>query len=288
VRKLIPQAIPGSTSSDIVLAKANYAKLDAPDSPVRIRLNSTAVRVKHVGDASSANEVEVTYAREGKVYTARAKNAILACWHVVIPYVCDELPEKQKEALASAQKVPLLYTNVFLRNWTSFQKVGTNSVYAPGMYHTGVNLDLPVSIGGYDCVRKPEDPIVVHMMKAACHPGLPARQQHTFGRMELYTTTFDTMERNIREQLARTLGPGGFDPARDIAGITVNRWPHGYAYEYNSLFDTFWLEGGETPCEVARKPHGRIAIANSDAGAYAYTDEAINQAYRAVSELTKS
>ncbi len=288
VRKLIPQAIPGKTSSDVILAKANYAKLDDSNSPVRIRLNSTAVRVKHMGDAGSAKEVEVTYARGGKVYTARAKNSILACWHVVIPYICGELPDKQKEALASAQKVPLLYTNVAIRNWTSFQRVGASSIYAPGMYHTGVNLDLPVSIGGYECARKPDQPIVVHMMKAACHPGLPARQQHMYGRMELYTTDFETMERNIRDQLARTLGPGGFDPARDISAITVNRWPHGYAYEYNSLFDKFWLEGGETPCEVARKPHGRIAIANSDAGAYAYTDEAINQAWRAVGEITKT
>ncbi len=288
VRQLIPQAMPGHSSSDVVLAKANYAKFDDSNSSVRIRLNSTAVRVKHIGDSASANEVEVTYARHGKVYSTRAKNAILACWHVVIPYICDELPEKQKEALASAQKVPLLYTNVLLKNWTSFQKLGTNSVYAPSMYHSGLNLDLPVSIGGYECAQKPEEPIVVHMMKAACHPGLPARQQHTFGRMELYTTTFETMERSIRDQLARTLGPGGFDPARDIAAITVNRWPHGYAYEYNSLFDSFWLEGGETPCEVARQRHGRIAIANSDAGAYAYTDEAINQAYRAVGEITMS
>ena len=217
VRKLIPDAIPGNSSSDVILAKANYAKLDDSSSPVRIRLNSTAVRVKHLGDAASAKEVEVSYARGGKVYTAKAKNSILACWHVVIPYICGELPDKQKEALASAQKVPLLYTNVALRNWTSFQKLGVNSVYAPGMYHTGVNLDLPVSIGGYECARKPDEPIVVHMMKAACHPGLPARQQHMYGRMELYTTTFETMERKIRDQLARTLGPGGFDPARDIA-----------------------------------------------------------------------
>ncbi len=288
VRSLIPDAIPGNSSSDVVLAKANYAKLDQSSSPVRIRLNSTAVRVKHVGEAASAKEVEVSYARGGKVYTAKAKNSILACWHVVIPYICEEIPDKQKEALASAQKVPLLYTNVAIRNWTSFQKVGANSVYAPGMYHSGVNLDLPVSIGGYECPRKPDEPIIVHMMKAACHPGLPARQQHTFGRIELYTTTFETMERNIRDQLARTLGPGGFDPARDIAAITVNRWPHGYAYEYNSLFDTFWLERGVTPCEIARQPHGRIAIANADAGAYAYTDEAINQAYRAVGEITKT
>jgi spermidine dehydrogenase len=125
------------------------------------------------------------------------------------------------------------------------------------------------------------------MMKTPCKPGRPAREQHSFGRMELFSTTFETMERKIREQLARTLGPMGFDPARDIAAITVNRWPHGYAYEYNSLFDNFWLEGGETPCEVARKPFGRIAIANADAGAYAYTDEAINQAWRAVGEITK-
>jgi spermidine dehydrogenase len=285
VRKLIPDAIAGSSVGDVVLAKANYAKLDSSASPVKIRLNSTAVRVKHVGDAAAAKEVEVAYARGGKVYTARAKNCILACWHVVIPYICEELPLKQRDALASAQKVPLLYTNVALRNWTSFQKLGTNGVYAPGCYHTRVALDLAVSIGGYECARKPDEPIVIHMMKTPCKPGRPAREQHTAGRIELYNTTFETMERKIRDQLARTLGAGGFDAARDIAAITVNRWPHGYAYEYNSLFDSFWLEGGETPCEVARKTFGRIAIANADAGAYAYTDEAINQAWRAVGDL---
>ena len=288
VRRLIPDAVPGNSLGDVILAKADYGKLDDASSPVRIRLNSTAVRVKHLGDADSATEVEVTYARAGRVLTTKAKNAVLACWHVVIPYICEELPDKQKQALSSAQKVPLLYTNVAIRNWTAFEKVAASSIYAPGMYHTYVNLDLPVSIGGYECARKPEEPIVVHMMKAACQPGLPARKQHSAGRIELYTTDFETIERSVRDQLSRMLGVGGFDSARDIAAITVNRWPHGYSYEYNSLFDSFWLEGGETPCEVARKTFGRIAIANSDAGAYAYTDEAINQAYRAVNEITKS
>jgi spermidine dehydrogenase len=177
---------------------------------------------------------------------------------------------------------------VLLRNATAFQKLGANSIYAPGGYHTHVDMDLPVSMGEYHCPRTPEDPLVVHMSKSPCHAGLPARDQHTAGRMELYTTTFETMERKIREQLARTLGPGGFDPARDILAITANRWPHGYAYEYSTLWDKFLLDGGETPCERARKPYGRIAIANSDAGARAYTDEAINQAWRAVGEITKS
>ncbi len=287
VRRLNPSAIPGTSATDIVLAKADYSKLDAATSPVRIRLNSTVVKVKHNGDPSSAKEVEVTYATGKTLKTVHATNCILACWHVVIPYIAQELPDTQKEALASAQKVPLLYNNVLIRNWTAFQKLGVNAVYCPSMYHAYANLDLPVSIGGYECAKKPDEPIVVHMMKAACKAGRPAREQHKLGRIQLYTTTFETYERNIREQLARMLGPGGFDPARDILEITVNRWPHGYAYEYNSLFDDFWLNGGETPCQLARKPFGRIAIANSDSDAYAYTDCAIDQAYRAVQELKK-
>lgn len=286
-RKLIPAAIPGNTANDVVLAKADYSKLDEAPSPVRIRLNSTVVKVRHLGDPQSAKEVEISYFTEKKLKTVRAANCVLACWHVVIPYIAAELPGAQKEALASAQKVPLLYSNVLIRNWTAFQKLGVRSIYAPGMYHTNVNLDLPVSIGGYECTKRPDEPIMVHMMKAACKPGRPAREQHRLGRIQLYTTTFETYERNIREQLARMLGPGGFDPARDILEITVNRWPHGYAYQYNSLFDQFWLEGGETPCQVARKSFGRIAIANADADAYAYTDCSIDQAYRAVGELRR-
>jgi spermidine dehydrogenase len=286
VRKLIPDAVPGNSASDVVTARANYAKLDEPGSPVRIRLNSTVVRVKHNGDPASAREVEITYARFGKTYTVRAAHCILACWHVMIPYLCEELPGKQKQALYTAAKVPLVYTNVLLRNGAAFQKLGANAIYAPGGYHTWVNLDLPVSIGGYRCPQNPEEPTLVHMSKAPCKAGLSPREQYQIGRFELYTTTFETFERNIREQLARILGAGGFDPARDIAAITVNRWPHGYAYEYNSLFDSFVLEGGETPCEIARRPFGRIAIANSDADAYAFTNAAIDQAWRAVGEIT--
>jgi spermidine dehydrogenase len=285
VRKLIPDAIPGGSITDVVTARANYAKLDESSSPVRIRLNSTAVQVRHTGNPANAKDVEITYSRFGKLYAVRAPHAVLACWNMVIPYICSELPEKQKQALHSAAKVPLLYTNVALRNWTAFQKLGTNAVYAPGFYHSAFNLDLPVSIGDYRCSASPDQPIVIHMMKTPCRPGLPARDQHRLGRIELFTTDFDTIERKIRDELARALGPGDFDPARDISAITVNRWPHGYAYEYNSLFDKFWLEGGEIPCEIARQPFGRITIANADAGAYAYTDGAIDQAWRAVQEI---
>ena len=285
VRRLVPDAIPGSSLDDVITARADYSKLDDSKSPVRIRLNSTVVRVRHVGNSAAAKEVEITYSRFGKLYTVRAPHTVLACWNMVIPYICSELPEEQKQALHYEAKVPLLYTNVALRNWTAFQKLGAMAIYAPSGYHSYFRLDLPVNLGDYHCSTSPEQPIVVHMMKTPCKPGLPARDQHRMGRIELFTTEFEEIERKIRVQLARVLGPGGFDPARDIAAITVNRWPHGYAYEYNSLWDKFWLEGGVTPCEIARKPFGRITIANADAGAYAYTDGAIDQAWRAIGEL---
>ena len=284
VRRLIPDAASGHTAEDIVTAKFDYGKLDRNNSPVQIRLSSTAVRVRHAGDPGSAKEVEISYAREKKVYNVRAKGAVLACWNMMIPYLCPELPDTQKEALRYGSKVPLVYSVVAVKNWKAFYTLGIQRVSAPGMYHTGVGLDQPVSIGDYKCSQTPDEPILLRMTRTPCIPGLSERDQHRAGRGELLSTSFETFERNIRDQLSRILSAGRFDPAKDIEAITVNRWPHGYAYEYNPLWDPDWPDG-QRPCDIARKRFGRIAIANSDAAAAAYTDQAIDQAYRAVREL---
>ena len=283
VRRLIPAAMPGKTADDVVLARADYAKLDEAGSPVRLRLNSTVIQVRNA-EAASARDVEVTYLRGGKLRTVRARNCVMACWSAVIPHLCPEMSEAQKDALAFAVKVPLVYTSVLVRNWTAFRKLGISAASCPGSYWSSLRLDIPVSVGDYHCPRDPEGPIVVNLSRVPCEPGLPARDQHRTGRQELLDTPFEEMERQVRDQMTRVLGAGGFDAARDIRAITVNRWPHGYAYQYNALFDPFWLEGGEPPCALARKPFGRIFIANSDADAYAYTDAAIDQAHRAVTE----
>jgi spermidine dehydrogenase len=284
VRKLIPGSAPGNTMEDIVLAKMNYAKLDDAESPVRIRLNSTVVNAKNVGDPASAREVSVTYVRGGQTRAVRGDACVLACWNMVIPYLCPEMSAKQKEALEYGTKVPLVYANVHLGNRAAFEKLKLNGLTCPGSYFSSVSLDFPVSIGGYQYPGT-DEPCVIHMQHVPCSPGLSAREQQRAGRTQLFTTKFETFERNIRDQLSRALGPGGFDPARDIQGITVNRWPHGYAYEYNSLYDPEWPPG-QAPCEIGRAAFGRIHIANSDAGAFAYTNEAIDQAWRAVNEVT--
>jgi spermidine dehydrogenase len=290
VRDLVPRAMPGRTAEDIVTAVADYGQLDRVDSPVRIRLNSTVVRVRHLGAAASAREVEVAYAQGKRLFTVRAGGAVLACWNTMIPFICPDLPEAQKQAMHYLVKVPLVYTSVALRNWRAFETLGVSSVSSPGMWHPGISLNAAgPAIGDYTAASgSPDEPILVHLTRTPNRPGLPsAREQHKAGRLELLQTPFATFEQRIRDQFARVLKDGGFDPARDIAAITVNRWPHGYGYEYNPLYDPTW-EPGQAPHEIGRRRFGRITIANSDAGATAYSDVAIDQAFRAVTELVET
>ncbi|MGC2670966.1 MAG: FAD/NAD(P)-binding protein [Candidatus Acidiferrum sp.] len=287
VRALIPAAMPGHSMEDVVTARADYSKLDVEGARVRMRLNTTAMHVEHSGTGDAPKSVNVAYMRGRKLQSVRAKNCVLACYNVMIPYICPELPQKQKEALSYLVKTPLVYTHVALRNWTSFARLGVHQIVAPGGYHTYTALDFPVSIGNYAFPSKPEEPMVLFMLRTPCKPGLPMRDQFRSGRMELMVTPFSKFEQNVRDQLGRMLGGAGFDPAKDIEGITVNRWAHGYAYTPNTLFDPDWKEE-EKPWVIGRQPLGKIAIANSDAGANAYTNEAIDQAWRAVGEILKS
>lgn len=288
VRALVPEAVPGHTQEDVVTARVHYPLLDRPANPTRIRLSSTVVRVQHVGDPATAREVVVSYVKDGRTFSVRGSQVVLACWNFVIPYLCPELPARQKQALAYGIKEPIVYTNVLIRNWTAFAKLKVSSITAPDGYHSTTALPEPVSLGGYRHSRDPEEPIVVEMHRAPCAPGRPRREQYRLGQIDLLTTTFETFERKIREQLGRMLSEGGFDPARDIEAITVNRWPHGYAYTYSTLSDPVdWALGTpeDRPCVVGRQPFGRLAIANADAAASPHTDAAIDMAYRAVQEL---
>ena len=287
VRALIPAAMPGHSMEDVVTARADYSKLDVDGEATRIRLNSTVMHVQHSAGTDTPKTVEIAYMRGKKLQSVQARNCVLACYNGMIPYICPTLPQKQKEALSYLVKTPLVYTHVALQNWTSFAKLGVHQIVAPGGYHTYTALDFPVSIGEYTFPSKPEEPMALFMLRTPCRPGLPMRDQYRAERMELMETPFSKFERNIRDQLARMLGGAGFDPARDIEGITVNRWAHGYAYTPNSLFDPDWKEE-EKPWVIGRKPFGKITIANSDAGASAYSDVAIDQAWRAVGEILKS
>jgi spermidine dehydrogenase len=292
VRNMVPTAAPGDDMEDIVTARFDYGKLDEPRSAVRIRLNSTVVRVRHVDD-KLRSPVRVTYVRDGDARNVSANRVILACYHGIIPALCPEMPPSQRALLSNSLRAPLVYTNVLIRNWTSFANLGVHNVRCPGSYHHRVMLDYPVSIGDYRCPRRPEEPMVLHLDRAPGQPGSSAREQFAAGKRELLRTSFETFEREVRDQLGRVLGDGGFDPARDIAAITVNRWPHGYAYGYDPVNDRVAFEPARWPeekryWEKASQRFGNITIAGTDSASNAMTESAIEEAYRAVNELSSS
>ncbi|MCP5069134.1 MAG: hypothetical protein GY946_21440, partial [bacterium] len=211
------------------------------------------VGVEHDGDPGSAKRVLITYVNGGRANRVAARSCVLACDNAMIPYLCPELPASQREALAFQVRTPMLYTTVALRNWRAWKKLGIGAAVAPGSYHINAMLDFPVSLGGYSFAEGPDHPITVHMERYPhrSNQGLTLREQSRIGRREMLATSFETLERNIRSQLAGMLAGGGFDPALDIEGITVNRWPHGYSYSwYNPLFDPVYEDDDDE-----RYPH---------------------------------
>jgi spermidine dehydrogenase len=279
VRSLVPGIAAGHTMDDIVLAAFNYADLDRSGQNIRIRLDSTCIDVRDAGD-----KVLVGYVRAGAPHRIVAQHVVLACFHMMIPHIMPDLPQAQRHALAQNVKTPLVYTNVLVRNWRPWIALKVHQISAPMSFHCHIALDFPVSLGGYKHSRDPAEPIVLHLVHVPGAPGsgLDARSQFRIGASKLLNMTFAEFEDRIRDELGRILGPGGFDSARDIKAITVNRWPHGYGYVANSLFDDD--NYGDT-VKLARKTLGRVGIANSDAAGDAYAHLAIDQAERAVREL---
>jgi len=290
VRHLIPAVAPGHSMHDIIAAKFDYSQLDDESSPVRLRLNSTAVHARHLGAIDKAESVEITYVQDGKSKRVRSRYCVLACYNSVIPHLCPEIPAAQRKALSKSIRMPLVSTNVLISSWTAFQKLGIFAAYCPGSYFSDIRLTYPLQFADYSSARSPHEPITVKMYHIPLSGNGHAAEQFREGRHELLATTFEKFERNIREQLGAILAEGGFDPARDIKAITVNRWPHGYAlgYDHENNQMSYWSEGwseGQKHWLQGRQRFGRMAIANSDAGASAMTEAAIEQGFRATREL---
>jgi spermidine dehydrogenase len=309
VRALIPATLPPGSFAEVQSKRVNYAKLDEPSSPARIRLNSTVVRVQHVGTGPKAQfdpdrrEVEVVYIRSGRAYRVRGKDVVLACDNVVIPYLCPELPEAQKRALRQSLRAVNQMTNALIRDFKAFANLKVYTVACPNSFYGNFSLYTPVTLGDLQAPRDPSDPVLVNCgtginsgvlsnetmvyeLTGGSPPprGTPPKKAFRTLRAALLGTPFETFERHVRTQLARALSGGGFDPARDIVAITVNRWPHGFAMGRNALFDPETTEN-QSPLPLARQRCGHIAIANSDASGVDLVQTAFDEAFRAVREL---
>ena len=273
VKKMIPDIGPGENAEEIVLSRFRYAELDRPKNSVRVRLNSTVVNVQHDGDPNSSSDVFVNYIHDNKSFQIKGKGVVMACYNMMIPHIVPDLPKKQDAALRSLSKVPLQYTTVGLKNWRAMKETGIGMAMSPGNMHQVVAMDYPVSIGGYEFSKTPDDPCILHMR---CCPlgetvGAPRVEQFREARYRILGLQFNDYEAEIREYLGGMFPKESFNFDRDVASISVNRWAHGYSH-------------GD-PGAIGRHPFGRITIANSDAVDISLLQSAVEQAWRAVQEL---
>ena len=283
VSHLIPSAVSGDAAESIVTRVVDYGRLDREGASVRLRLNSTAVNVTNRDDGL----VDVAYVVDGKNRVVRCRSSILAGYAGMVPSLCPELPVEQRQNLAYGVKVPFICTNVLLRSGAAVRKQAVSGYQCPGSFYSLVASAPPLSLGGYEAPTAEDDPLVVWMISAPAPKatgGESARDLCRLGRHSLLSMSFEEIETATLSQLTGMFGSSGFDAKTDVEAITVNRWAHGYAYEYMDLHDPKWPPG-EAPHELARAPIGRISIANSDTEAHAYVQSAIDAAIRAVNEI---
>lgn len=309
VRALIPSALPSGNWDQIEGARTNYAVLDQDGSPTRIRLSSIVVSVRHLGAAPhqfepDGREVEIAYMHGGKGHAVRAQNVVMAGMNNMVPYICPDMPEKQKAALHTAVRAANQATNVLFRNWEAFAKLGMSGVSFPNAFYGAMRPNFGRAMDGLSVSEDPSQPVIVGFSTAANsgiaanptmmrellqgpvpEPGTSMDDQFRMIRAGLLQTPFEHFERAVRGQAASAFAGSGFDPARDILAITVNRWPHGFATGRNVLFDQIDPEDDISPPIVARQKFGRIAIANSDASGVGIAQTAIDEAARAVRDL---
>ena len=283
VRRLIPAVVGGDLAQNVVTSQFDYSQLDQKDALVRLRLNSTVVNARNLDD----EQVEIAYVVNGEPKAVRAKHCILAGYGGIVPHLCPELSEAQKKHLAYGVKAPFICTNVLLRNSEAVRKAGVSGYQCPGSFYSLLASAPPVNVGDFRVPSGADDPVVMWMLHSPTPQvtnAMSARDAYRLGRHKLLSMSFEEIEAATINQLAGMFGSAGFDAGRDVEAITVNRWAHGYAYEYMDLHDPDW-PAGQAPHELGRKPIGRIAIANSDAEAAAYVQTAIRAALRAVSEV---
>jgi len=273
VKKMIPDVGLGENVEEIVLSKFKYDELDKPSNSVRVRLNSTVINVQHGGDPYSSSDVFINYISDNKSYQVKGKGVVMACYNMIIPHIVSDLPKEQDAALRRLSKIPLQFTTVGLKNWRAMKEMGIGMAMSPGNIHQAVGMDFPISMGGYEYTKSPDDPCILHMRCCVLgeNVGAPQIEQFREARYRMLGLQFSDYEVEIREHLGGMLPKDIFNFDRDVASISVNRWAHGYSYG--------------NPGAIGRQPFGRITIANSDSVNSSLMNRAIEQAWRAVKEL---
>jgi spermidine dehydrogenase len=286
VKTLLPGAIAGTPAMEnVARGSVQRDELDRPDrNPTAIRSGCTVISVQHDGAQERASAVSIVYSRGGKMYRVRASGVIAAGGSWTTRRIVKDLPAQHRAAYAQFYRSPALVANVALRDWRAMYKLGIHEVrWFEGIGNVAAVRKMPL-FGPGPVGISPDSPVVLTLKILFSYPGKPIEEQVSLGREELLKTPFREYERRIREQLTMVFGAAGFDAARDIFGVILNRWGHAYLSPQPGFF--FGRAGEPAPGEVLRQnPVGRVAFANSDVTGIMDHRASIGEARRAVDQV---
>jgi spermidine dehydrogenase len=285
MKTLIPNSISGSGAiGEVCRGKVNFSALDEPSSAARVRLNSTAVWVRHDGEPATSQSVTVLYTQGNQLFRLKARTVVMAggCW--TTKHIVRDLPPPQRDAYHQFYRSPCLMVNVALRNWRFLYKTGISGFRWFEGIGNYTEVRRTALVGADSPTIGPDSPIVLTLKVLYSYPGMAIADQGHRGRGEMLSTSFREYERQIRQQFADMFSRSGFDARSDIAGIILNRWGHAYLNPQPGFF--FGKDGKPAPSDVLRStPFGRIAFANTDLAGIMDHRSSILEAKRAVAQL---
>lgn len=263
IKALIPAAIEGGYDfGDILNRRVNFGALDRAGSGVRLRLGAMAVDVRHEGPPEGADHVLVTYVKGGRHFRVRARAVVMASAGWSARHIVADLPETHRRAYDEFFYSPVLVVNVALTNWRFLYRLGLTGCRWFDGFGFSCNIRKPMIVGDYRQPLHPDQPVVLTFYVPLHYPGFSPEEQGEKGRREILGTSYAQYEEQIKGQMERVFGGAGFDPARDVAGIILNRWVNAYLNPQPGFY--FGRDGSPAPREAIRKPFGRIAFGHSE------------------------
>ena len=286
VKYLIPDSIEGENAfEDILFKPINFRALDRPDSPLRIRLNSTAIDISHAGPPEISEHVNVSYHQGGRVIKIKAKTVVMSIGGWVARNIVSDMPEAIVQAYSQFYHSPVLVVNVALRNWRFLDKLGISS----GRWFEGFgnffSIRRPMITGKSTQPFDPEKPVIMTFYVPFNKPGYPIEVQGAIGRAELLGKSYREYEKEIIEQMSKMFAPDGFDAEQDVAGIVLNRWGHAYISPQPGFH--FGKDGNDAPKDIVKRGFGRIQFGHSELSGYMSHTRALNEGARAASVAMK-
>ena len=286
IKALVPDAIEGSRSfADVHNGQVRFPALDRESNRVRVRLGSSVIRVEQE-DSSKGKNAAVIYLRDGKLFRINTRGVVMACGSRLSRKIVSGLPVSHTEAYDQFHTSPILVANVALTNWRFLYRLGFTACKWSGGFGFACNIRRPMYVGNYRPPLHPDKPIVLTFYISFHQPGLPVKEQGEMGRERLLGTSYAGFESQLIGQMKELFSDAGFDPAKDVAGIILNRWTYAYVNPQPGFY--FGKGAAMAPRDVIRRPFGRIAFAHAELNGHQHWVAAVDEGRRAARQAMEA